>query len=110
MSQEKFLKNPLTGQVMRSNPSLEKRTDLMPCDQPWADEPVKDTTPPESKKDLLTEKEGAMAVFEWVNREVANVTIADLRAFAEEKELDIPGRLNKLELVTAINTALAAKE
>jgi len=110
MSQEKFLKNPLTGQVMRSNPSLAKRTDLEPCDRPWADKQPEEDTTPEPDKDLLSEEEGAALVQEWIGRGVDVVTIADLKIFAAEKGIDIPGRLKKLELVTAINTALTTKE
>jgi hypothetical protein len=106
---DEFVRNPTTGQIMRRNPSLNKRTDLEPCRAPWdtGDTPARAT---EQDEHLLPEDEGAALILEWFGREVKDVSAADLRAFAEERGIKITGRPKKIEMVTMINSGLTKKE
>lgn len=129
-----FVKNPKTGQVLRSNRILDKRPDLIPCDKDGKafgpdeyisiPEPVQPvilrqeeiqlevpTIVESSTTDLETKKkEGEQLVKEWFGRDVSRVTITNLRDFADEKEIKLPDSGTKLDLVFLVKEGLEAKE
>lgn len=45
----KFLKNVKTGQILHSNPLLEKHEDLVPCPPPWEDDTDNDRVTADTK-------------------------------------------------------------
>ncbi|RLB94831.1 MAG: hypothetical protein DRH26_00080 [Deltaproteobacteria bacterium] len=104
---DKFLKNKRTGCIFRSTPALEKKTDMIPCADP-REKPVETEPVPEVESNV-TQEEGADLIKEWFDQGVGDVTIVDLKEFAQGKGIEIPGRLKKLELVTAIKKALTTE-
>jgi len=105
--EEQFLKNIKTGCVFRSTPILEKKKGLVPCADPRVKPIKKKKLSIESPEDLLQQETGTALVQEWFGREVGDVTIAELKVFAEDKGIELaPGRPKKLELVMEIDQAL----
>ncbi|MGD9825833.1 hypothetical protein [Desulfobacter sp.] len=119
MSNNRFLKNPKTGQILHWNPSLAKRSDLSACPPPWEtdkrleDDPVQlpgtggdmqlaaTDTPPDEQALAAKKEKGEALIKEWFGRDVSKVSKEDLRDFAMKKELSDPTG-TKLEMVFQI--------
>ncbi len=129
----RFLKNPKTGQIVRSNPVLEERMDLRPCSAPY-EEPEKaefvsvvpedesskrmsnpEKPPLEPKKQpkensddaLVSQEEGTALIMKWFNKGVGDVSRNDIKDYAKEHTgQNIPANISKLEMVTRLNRFL----
>jgi len=111
----KYLKNPKTGQVLRSTPTLERDTFLVPCDLPWVKGNEEDATKGQGKTiiddNLVSKEDGASLVKEWFGRAVGRVTIEELQTYAAENDVQLEDdSMTKLEIVRAIDAGLREKE
>lgn len=112
----RFLQNKKTGQIVHSNPILEKRNDMRPCKAPFETEstPKAEAPKPEPEKEkieLLPQPEGEALIKEWFGRTVDKVTLADLYAYAKEQTgEDFPEGMKKLQIVSRLAVALKDKE
>lgn len=119
----KFVKNTMTGQVLRWNEHMRNK-DLVPCAAPFEEKEaytsafsvVNDlpdgiyNAPTVGDIDILSQREGELAVKELFGRDVSRVTISDMQSYAEEHGIVIPGeKPTKLQIISYLYAARGQK-
>lgn len=114
--ENKFLKNTKTGQVVRWNPHIAAKKNLVPCSTLYGKEDedssrdilTSDNSVPDGMQvPTLSPEEGDMIVKKLFGRDVSKVTVAEMKDYADKNGIDVSGeKPTKLEIISSIHATI----